>query len=121
MVRLLTLLSSFWLWLNLPCYMYVIEVFRYACTPTPYTHTHTHTHKHAHTHTHTHTHTGLRREDLYIEDQPDVKEALRRLPEQEQYLRLFRIKRALDLSLKHSQLPSEQWTKPEEVCIDCRG
>jgi len=43
-----------------------------------------------------------------------VAEAIRRLPEKEQNLRIFRLKRALDLSLKHSQLPREQWTKPEE-------
>ena len=50
-----------------------------------------------------------------MEERPDVAEAIRRLPEKEQNLRIFRIKRALDLSLKHSQLPREQWTKPEEV------
>ena len=54
-----------------------------------------------------------------MEELPEVKEALRRLPEEEQYLRLFRIKRALDLSLKHAQLPKEQWTKPEEVHCTC--
>ena len=50
-----------------------------------------------------------------MEEDPDIKEAIRRLPEKEQNLRLFRIKRALDLSLKHSVLPRDQWTKPEEV------
>ena len=61
---------------------------------------------------------GLLREDLYREENPEVAEAIRRLPEKEQNLRIFRLKRALDLSLKHSQLPREQWTKPEEV--SCR-
>lgn len=58
---------------------------------------------------------GLRREDLYSEIYPDVVEAIRRLPEEEKNLRNYRIKRALDLSLKHQILPKEQWTKPEEV------
>ena len=58
---------------------------------------------------------GLRREDLYMEEDVDVREAIRRLPEKEQQLRLFRLKRALDLSLKHSLLPKEQWTTPEQV------
>jgi hypothetical protein len=46
-----------------------------------------------------------------------VCEAVRRLPEKEQQLRLFRLKRALDLSVKHSLLPKEQWTTTEQVCI----
>ena len=58
---------------------------------------------------------GLRREDLYIEEDPVVKEAIRRLPQEEQDLRLFRLKRALDLSVKKPLLPREQWTTPEEV------
>lgn len=58
---------------------------------------------------------GLLREDLYDENAPDVKEAIRRLPEKEQQLRLFRLKRALDLSLKHNLLPKDQWTTPEQV------
>lgn len=57
---------------------------------------------------------GLRREDLYDDDYDDVKEAIRRLPETELNLRTYRIKRALDLTLKHSILPREQWTKAEE-------
>lgn len=58
---------------------------------------------------------GLRREDLYSEGYPDVVEAIRRLPETEHNLRNYRMKRALDLSLKHQILPKEDWTKPEEV------
>ena len=60
---------------------------------------------------------GLLRDDLYNEDDADVLEALRRLPDKEKYLRLFRIKRALDLSLKHSILPKEQWTTAEQVRV----
>ena len=59
--------------------------------------------------------TGLLREDLYNEDDADVREAIRRLPEKEQQLRLFRLKRATDLSMKHSLLPREQWTTPQQV------
>ncbi|XP_028400528.1 cytochrome b-c1 complex subunit 7-like [Dendronephthya gigantea] len=58
---------------------------------------------------------GLRKDDLMNEeDTPELTEAVRRLPEEEQNLRLFRIKRALDLSMKHQLLPKEEWTKPEE-------
>ena len=61
---------------------------------------------------------GLLREDLYDDEyQPDIIEAIRRLPEHERNLRQYRIKRALDLSMKHAHLPKEQWTKPEEVWI----
>lgn len=57
----------------------------------------------------------MRRDDLYDDDYADVQEAIRRLPETEKNLRLYRIKRAFDLTLKHSILPTDQWTKPEEV------
>ena len=61
---------------------------------------------------------GLRKDDLMNEeDIPELTEAVRRLPEEEQNLRMFRIKRALDLSMKHQLLPKEEWTKPEEVII----
>lgn len=54
-------------------------------------------------------------DDTLYEDR-DVKEALRRLPEGQYNDRVFRIKRALDLSMKHQILPKDQWTKYEEVC-----
>uniref|UniRef100_A0A2K5QW73 Cytochrome b-c1 complex subunit 7 n=1 Tax=Cebus imitator TaxID=2715852 RepID=A0A2K5QW73_CEBIM len=53
------------------------------------------------------------RDDTIYEDE-DVKEAIRRLPENLYNDRMFRIKRALDLSMKHQILPKEQWTKYEE-------
>ena len=60
-----------------------------------------------------------------MEEDPVVKEAVRRLPQEEQDLRLFRLKRALDLSVKKSLLPREQWTTPEEVSqthtLQCAG
>jgi len=58
---------------------------------------------------------GLLREDLFDEDVEMYAEAVRRLPEQEANLRAYRIKRAMDLSLKHRVLPRKQWTTPEEV------
>lgn len=55
------------------------------------------------------------RDDTVHEDD-DVKEALRRLPEEQYNERVFRIKRALDLSMKQQILPKDQWTKYQEVC-----
>ncbi|XP_040044304.1 cytochrome b-c1 complex subunit 7 [Gasterosteus aculeatus] len=56
---------------------------------------------------------GLMRDDTILEDS-DVKEALRRLPEPQYNDRMFRVKRALDLSMKQQILPKDQWTKYEE-------
>ena len=58
---------------------------------------------------------GLRRGDLLNEDDPDVIEAIKRLPSEEFNLRQFRVKRALDLSMKHQILPKDQWTTKQEV------
>ena len=57
---------------------------------------------------------GLMRDDT-IHENDDVKEAIRRLPENLYNDRVFRIKRALDLSMRQQILPKEQWTKYEEV------
>ncbi|XP_059841212.1 cytochrome b-c1 complex subunit 7-like isoform X3 [Hypanus sabinus] len=62
---------------------------------------------------------GLLRDDTLHEDD-DVKEAVRRLPENLYNDRVFRIKRALDLSMKHQILPKEMWVKYEEVPFDHR-
>ncbi|XP_072530980.1 cytochrome b-c1 complex subunit 7 [Salminus brasiliensis] len=56
---------------------------------------------------------GLMRDDTVYENQ-DVKEAILRLPESVYNDRIFRIKRALDLSMKQQILPKDQWTKFEE-------
>lgn len=56
------------------------------------------------------------RDDTIYEDM-DVKEALRRLPDNQYNERVFRIKRALDLSMKQQILPKDRWTKFEEVCL----
>lgn len=58
---------------------------------------------------------GLRREDLLLEDDPDVSEALKRIPEESLNMRNFRIKRAIDITMKQSTLPEELWTKPSEA------
>ena len=57
---------------------------------------------------------GLRLDDLWTHLNPDVSVAITRLSEEEYNLRNWRIKRALDLSMKNRILPPEQWTKPEE-------
>ncbi|XP_029022521.1 cytochrome b-c1 complex subunit 7 [Betta splendens] len=56
---------------------------------------------------------GLMSDDT-IDENSDVKEALKRLPENVYNDRTFRIKRALDLAMKHQILPKDQWTKYEE-------
>lgn len=58
---------------------------------------------------------GLRYDDLLNEDHYEVREAVRRLPENEKNLRNYRLKRALDLDTKRMILSREEWTKPEEV------
>lgn len=56
---------------------------------------------------------GLWRDDLRYEDE-DVKEALRRLPQNVVDERNYRTLRAMQLSLTKSILPKEEWTKLEE-------
>ena len=58
---------------------------------------------------------GLRKDDLLMDDHPDVVEAIKRLPPEERDFRNFRLKRAMDLTMKHIILPEDQWTKPNEV------
>uniref|UniRef100_A0A5F9D4Z5 Cytochrome b-c1 complex subunit 7 n=1 Tax=Oryctolagus cuniculus TaxID=9986 RepID=A0A5F9D4Z5_RABIT len=53
-------------------------------------------------------------EDDTIHEDEDVKEAIRRLPENLYKDSMFHIKRALDLTMRHQILPKEQWTKYEE-------
>ncbi|XP_037385473.1 cytochrome b-c1 complex subunit 7-like [Talpa occidentalis] len=55
----------------------------------------------------------LMRDDTIYEDD-DVKEALKRLPENIYNDRMFRIKRALDLTTRQQNLPKEHWTEYEE-------
>ena len=64
---------------------------------------------------------GLKVDDLLDEDIPEVAEAVSRLEDDVRYERIFRIKRAMDLSLKHNILAKEEWTKPEEVSYYARN
>ncbi|XP_059480923.1 cytochrome b-c1 complex subunit 7-like [Neocloeon triangulifer] len=57
---------------------------------------------------------GLHKDDVLDESNPDVVEALRRLPEHLKDERTFRIVRAMQLSLQKAYLPQEEWTKFEE-------
>jgi len=53
-------------------------------------------------------------DDLLPEDNEVVLAALKRLPPKESYDRVYRIRRATQLSLQHKVLPKAQWTKDEE-------
>lgn len=57
---------------------------------------------------------GLHRDDLLDEYDPDVIEALRRCPQKTVDERNYRALRATQLSIQHSILPKDQWTKFEE-------
>jgi len=56
---------------------------------------------------------GLHHDDV-LQENDDVKEALRRLPAHKVDERSFRIIRAMQLELQKIELPKEQWTKFEE-------
>ncbi|KAI1365740.1 cytochrome b-c1 complex subunit 7 [Xylaria arbuscula] len=57
---------------------------------------------------------GLRADDLISEESEAVLKALERLPPQEAYDRVYRMRRAIQCSVTHKLLPKDQWTKPEE-------
>ncbi|KAJ3195764.1 Cytochrome b-c1 complex subunit 7 [Irineochytrium annulatum] len=57
---------------------------------------------------------GLRFDDLIPDETDIVKEAIRRLPQREMQDRIFRFRRALNLSNNHNALEKSEWTKPEE-------
>lgn len=56
-------------------------------------------------------HTGLQYEDLLIET-PDVRAALDRLPHDEYIARNRRLKRAIDMSLKHEHMDPKDALDP---------
>ncbi|XP_038949716.1 cytochrome b-c1 complex subunit 7-like [Rattus norvegicus] len=56
---------------------------------------------------------GLMRDDT-IPETEDIRESIRRLPEDLSSDSMFQIKRAPDLSMKHQILPKDQWIKYEE-------
>lgn len=57
---------------------------------------------------------GLRFDDLIEEEDELAQTALRRLPADESYARIYRIINAHQLSLSHHLLPKDKWTKPED-------
>ena len=57
---------------------------------------------------------GLRADDLLPEENDVVQNALKRLRPQEAYDRVFRLRRAFQLSMSHQLLPKEEWTKPDQ-------
>jgi len=57
---------------------------------------------------------GLLYDDLKAEDFPEVALAVSRLSEKEAIARIFRIKRAADLSMKQQLLPADEWTTKEQ-------
>ncbi|PGH22931.1 hypothetical protein AJ80_02980 [Polytolypa hystricis UAMH7299] len=57
---------------------------------------------------------GLRHDDLIPEENDVVQLAIKRLPPKEAYDRVFRIRRAFQLSIEHQLLPKHEQTKPEE-------
>ncbi|XP_050428752.1 cytochrome b-c1 complex subunit 7 [Adelges cooleyi] len=56
---------------------------------------------------------GLHHDDI-LQENEDVKEALRRIPTKKFDERTFRLIRAMQLELQKIQLPKEEWTKFEE-------
>ena len=57
---------------------------------------------------------GLLYDDLIPDEGELVQEALRRLTPHEYYERIFRFRRAINLSLKKEELPKEEWTTAEK-------
>ncbi|KAI1826015.1 cytochrome b-c1 complex subunit 7 [Xylaria intraflava] len=57
---------------------------------------------------------GLRADDLISEENEVVLQAIKRLPPQEAYDRVYRLRRAVQCSVTHKLLPKDQWTKPDE-------
>ncbi|KAL0476046.1 complex III subunit 7 [Neurospora intermedia] len=57
---------------------------------------------------------GLRADDLISEENETVLAALQRLSPKESYDRIYRIRRATQLSLTHKLLPKNEWTTQEE-------
>lgn len=57
---------------------------------------------------------GLRFDDLISEENPIAQTALRRLPEDESYARIYRIIRAHQTELTHHLLPKNEWIQPQE-------
>lgn len=54
---------------------------------------------------------GLRFDDLLMEETPLMQKAIRRLPQDESYSRIYRIIRAHQCEVEHKLLDKKQWTK----------
>jgi len=57
---------------------------------------------------------GLMYDDLVREESKEVQLAIKRLPPRVAYDRVYRIRRAMQLSMTHQLLPKDEWLKPEE-------
>ncbi|AMD19482.1 HCL669Cp [Eremothecium sinecaudum] len=57
---------------------------------------------------------GLRYDDLISEESDIAQTAIKRLPEQESYARVFRIIQAHQCEVTHHLLPKNKWTTPED-------
>ncbi|OAA67301.1 ubiquinol-cytochrome c reductase complex protein [Niveomyces insectorum RCEF 264] len=57
---------------------------------------------------------GLLADDLIPEESEIVQNALKRLPQQVNQERIFRLRRAVQLSIQHKLLPKDQWTKAKD-------
>jgi len=55
-----------------------------------------------------------RSDDLIPEENEVVQQALKRLSPQQSYDRVYRLRRAAQLSLQHKLLPKGQWTQPSQ-------
>ncbi|KAF9116609.1 Cytochrome b-c1 complex subunit 7 [Mortierella sp. AM989] len=57
---------------------------------------------------------GLRYDDVLREENDIIREAVNRLPEEESYARIFRMKTAFQYSLSHTIATKENTLKPED-------
>ncbi|TIC26159.1 14 kDa subunit of cytochrome bd ubiquinol oxidase [Wallemia mellicola] len=56
---------------------------------------------------------GLRYDDLIQEENDEMQKALARLSPREEYDRAWRLRRAINQSILHKDLPKEQWSEDE--------
>jgi Ubiquinol-cytochrome C reductase complex 14kD subunit len=62
-----------------------------------------------------HTFLGLIKDDLIDDEHEVVREAIRRLPEEVQLARMFRLKRAVQAHTNRDTLPETEWTPLDQV------
>ncbi|TIA89473.1 hypothetical protein E3P99_02049 [Wallemia hederae] len=56
---------------------------------------------------------GLRYDDLIQEENDQMQKALGRLSPREEYDRAWRLRRAINQSIQHKDLPAEQWSEED--------